>query len=455
MGMKLRKALLLVVLTALMVSGYSAAVDTPDAMAATSTPPDFKLPLRCRTTWTASTYLQYQGQVHGNAIDFNMTTQDLGQAVVAAASGKVERTTVSAGEVLIDHGGGWKTRYLHMSDIQVAAGAFVSEGQWIGRVDTIGLSTAPHLHFEVLKDGSMVLPVIDGVQVSITPTKTQAFTSLNCLPGEHGLWFANSMLKAPDGTIDLVTASGERYWVPNSAVLSCLQAQGIKVRSVDSGQFNANPRNVYGDPGGRWADCNSWTIGWMVKGSGAAVWYVASNGMRYYVPSESVVMCLGGWASVRSVTDTSLSQIPANPWGSHATCNSPLMGELVKGAGAAVYYVGPKGTRYHVQSSSVVNCLAGWAQVVDIRDSRLTAIPGNPHGLAANCNSALFDRLVTRASGQVDYVGGDHFRYWVPDGPTVACLGGYPSAIYLADTRFDAIPRNASNSWATCATKNR
>jgi hypothetical protein len=79
----------------------------PAALAATATPPDFKLPLPCRTTWQATTYTVFNGIAHGNALDFNLVgREDRGQPVLAAAAGRVERVTPTSGEVLLDHGGG-------------------------------------------------------------------------------------------------------------------------------------------------------------------------------------------------------------------------------------------------------------------------------------------------------------------------------------------------------------
>lgn len=431
--------------------------------AASPTAPDFKLPLPCRTTWQASTYDWYQGHFHGNALDFNMLgsngfVEDRGQPVLAAAAGNVISVVASNGEVVIDHGAGWRTRYLHMADIQVRPSQFVSEGQWIGRVDAVsssGLATGPHLHFEVLRDLQMVKPTIDGIASNVSPSQRVKYTSRNCLSGEHGLWFANSLIRAPDGTVDWVTPSGERYWVPNGSILACLQASGAKIWNVASWQFSANPRNGYGDPAGRWADCTTWTIGWMIKGSDPGVWYVAPNGFRYHVPSDAVVMCLGGWAAVRSVSDSTLTAIPENPWSILAGCETPLYGELVKGSGDPVYYVSPKGFRYHVPSPPIVDCLTGWPQVVDVRDARLNALPENPYGQTATCDAPLLDRMIRKSSGQVDYVGGDRLRFWVPNGGIVDCLGGGASIIFLGDARFEAIPRNMTNAWAECGTKLR
>jgi hypothetical protein len=452
--MRLRRVMYSLALALCMIASTTA-LTTDAASAATAVPPDFKLPLKCGTTWMADTY-----NGHGNALDFNAgangATQDRGEPVLAAAAGRVLPGNAAKGEVLIDHGGGWVTRYLHMYEIQVSSGRFVSEGQWIGRIGDVGAAAgAYHLHFEVKRDGQMVPPVIDGQQSSVPTTRgRQVYTSTNCLSGIHGLWFANQLIRAPDGTIDYVTASGERYWVPNGTVLSCLQSAGARVMQVDWNAFNANPRNEYGDPGGRWADCNTWTVGWMVRGSGPAVWFVAPNGLRYHVPNEAVVMCLGGWAAVRGISDGALGQVPANPWGATATCQSPLIGEMIRNSAGTVSYVGPKGTKYWVPSGAVVDCLGGWPQVVQVRDARFNAIPGNRYGAQANCNAPLLDRMVRKANGQVDYVTGNGIRYWVPNGSVVGCLGGWGSVIFLSDGRFNGIPRNGSNAWATCSTKN-
>lgn len=82
-----------------------------------------------------------------------------GVPVVASASGtvvSVSRSYRGYGHmVLIDHGGGLRTRYAHMQSgsITVYVGQKVSMGQQIGRIGSTGNSTGPHLHFEVLLNG--------------------------------------------------------------------------------------------------------------------------------------------------------------------------------------------------------------------------------------------------------------------------------------------------------------
>lgn len=61
--------------------------------------------------------------------------------------------------IIIDHGGGVKTLYGHLSAILVNNGQKVTQGMQIGRVGSTGNSTGPHLHYEVLIDGVAVDPM--------------------------------------------------------------------------------------------------------------------------------------------------------------------------------------------------------------------------------------------------------------------------------------------------------
>jgi murein DD-endopeptidase MepM/ murein hydrolase activator NlpD len=60
--------------------------------------------------------------------------------------------------IIVDHGGGLATLYAHCSRLAVTNGQAVTEGQVIGYVGTTGLSTGPHLHFEVRRDGRPIDP---------------------------------------------------------------------------------------------------------------------------------------------------------------------------------------------------------------------------------------------------------------------------------------------------------
>jgi murein DD-endopeptidase MepM/ murein hydrolase activator NlpD len=84
-----------------------------------------------------------------------------GTPIVAAADGKVARAGWTGGYgqlVAIVHAGGIETKYGHMSRIAAYAGEVVHRGDVIGYVGSTGLSTGPHLHFEVLRNGRPVNP---------------------------------------------------------------------------------------------------------------------------------------------------------------------------------------------------------------------------------------------------------------------------------------------------------
>ena len=68
--------------------------------------------------------------------------------------------------VKLDHGGGYATAYGHMSRIAVPNGARVHAGQVIGYVGSTGLSTGPHLHYELYRNGTVVNPLSVSFTVS-------------------------------------------------------------------------------------------------------------------------------------------------------------------------------------------------------------------------------------------------------------------------------------------------
>ena len=84
-----------------------------------------------------------------------------GTPVLASAGGRVRRAAPYGAygrTVEIDHGGGLVTRYGHLSRILVRRGDVLLPGQPIGTCGSTGRSTGPHLHFEVLQDGTAVRP---------------------------------------------------------------------------------------------------------------------------------------------------------------------------------------------------------------------------------------------------------------------------------------------------------
>jgi murein DD-endopeptidase MepM/ murein hydrolase activator NlpD len=61
--------------------------------------------------------------------------------------------------IVIDHGFGYQTLYGHMSKFSVQLGQKVKRGDVIGEVGSTGTSTAPHLHYEVIKNGEKINPI--------------------------------------------------------------------------------------------------------------------------------------------------------------------------------------------------------------------------------------------------------------------------------------------------------
>jgi murein DD-endopeptidase MepM/ murein hydrolase activator NlpD len=85
-----------------------------------------------------------------------------GQPIYAATAGQVVRTGWAGGygkQVRIAHDGGLLTSYSHMSRIVAQRGSPVRQGQVIGYVGSTGLSTGPHLHYELYRNGVAINPL--------------------------------------------------------------------------------------------------------------------------------------------------------------------------------------------------------------------------------------------------------------------------------------------------------
>ena len=86
-----------------------------------------------------------------------------GTPIYASGDGLIETADDMAqgygNHVVINHGFGYQTLYGHMSKIAVHANQKVNRGQLIGYVGSTGLSTGPHLHYEVIKNGEKVNPI--------------------------------------------------------------------------------------------------------------------------------------------------------------------------------------------------------------------------------------------------------------------------------------------------------
>ncbi|MCK9438913.1 MAG: M23 family metallopeptidase [Patescibacteria group bacterium] len=101
---------------------------------------------------------QYYSWKH-NGLDIANKT---GTPLYAAESGTVERSGWNTGygyNVVINHGGGLKTLYAHASKLHVKAGDEVNRGDIVADMGSTGWSTGPHIHFEVISNGSKQNPL--------------------------------------------------------------------------------------------------------------------------------------------------------------------------------------------------------------------------------------------------------------------------------------------------------
>lgn len=90
-------------------------------------------------------------KIHHDGLD--MATNE-GRSVYSSGNGIVVSTSNDrlgyGKQVVVDHGFGYKTRYAHLSKISVSVGDTVCRGSEVGKVGNSGISTGPHLHYEVI-----------------------------------------------------------------------------------------------------------------------------------------------------------------------------------------------------------------------------------------------------------------------------------------------------------------
>lgn len=104
----------------------------------------FIWPLESPTHFISQGYKSYH-----RALDLNRLN---GWGIYAAAAGVVKTSSTRYGygnSIDINHGGGFVTRYGHLSQFKVKTGDYVQQGQLIGIMGSTGHSSGPHLHFEV------------------------------------------------------------------------------------------------------------------------------------------------------------------------------------------------------------------------------------------------------------------------------------------------------------------
>jgi murein DD-endopeptidase MepM/ murein hydrolase activator NlpD len=120
----------------------------------------------------------YKVKMMHTGVDFSAVR---GTPIYATGDGIVKAVVPNLGgygkEVEIDHGFGYVTRYAHMDKFAVKIGQKVKRGECIGYVGSTGTATAPHLHYEVIKNGEKVNPVYYFFN-DITPQEYQRLLEL-------------------------------------------------------------------------------------------------------------------------------------------------------------------------------------------------------------------------------------------------------------------------------------
>ncbi|MEV4413108.1 M23 family metallopeptidase [Catellatospora sp. NPDC049609] len=130
--------------------------------------PFFQLPFACGETWRLATYSGHDDY------DIDMTFTgggSSGRIILAAAGGTVAARGYGSGAgnyVTLDHGGGWRTTYMHMLQPATVTSGWVDGGTPIGWVGSTGNSTGPHLHYEVTRDGGKTEAYFNGSPSGIT-----------------------------------------------------------------------------------------------------------------------------------------------------------------------------------------------------------------------------------------------------------------------------------------------
>lgn len=142
--------------------------------------PPFQLPFKCGQTWRASTYDgHYPDQDSLDLLRFQGTTNiSANEDVLASAAGTVIEAHDTNSEdppygsvITIDHGGGWKTQYIHLDDaLSVKKDAKVGRGQKIatvgGKIKIFGTANA-HLHYTQWFGANGVRSVFNGVATAV------------------------------------------------------------------------------------------------------------------------------------------------------------------------------------------------------------------------------------------------------------------------------------------------
>lgn len=111
------------------------------------------------TSFGRTRYINWKNPYRHSGLDID---GDIGDHIVAGNNGIIvlaEELIRCGNTVIIDHGMGLFSSYLHMSKIGVSVGDFVKKGDFIGEVGSTGFSTGPHLHWAATLNGNYISPL--------------------------------------------------------------------------------------------------------------------------------------------------------------------------------------------------------------------------------------------------------------------------------------------------------
>ncbi|HZE37918.1 MAG TPA: M23 family metallopeptidase [Stackebrandtia sp.] len=242
-------------LSALALAATAIAPSIAHADVTAQAAPAFKMPFRCGETWTAATFSTHSPQL---AVDFQGTNIK-GTPVASAAAGKVTHAGTMSGTgygnlVIVDHGGGWTTRYAHLDSMTVAVGDYVDLGTRIGYVGQTGQVTGPHLHFEERYNDVTQKVVIDGAAVPYyahTPFTSKNYCGAN-------IYSSQKLCGSGYGVVDSAALSNvaQVYLLYNSSTGSNC---AVTIKHKNVGTASATSAFVEPQGGTRATDSGSFT----------------------------------------------------------------------------------------------------------------------------------------------------------------------------------------------------